>query len=48
MAEHGDNKGVDMLVNDIYGRGYDQMNLKGIEYLLYCIILTILILIFII
>jgi pantothenate kinase len=29
MAEHGDNKGVDMLVSDIYGKGYDQMNLKG-------------------
>lgn len=29
MAENGDNKGVDMLVSDIYGKGYDQMNLKG-------------------
>jgi pantothenate kinase len=30
LAENGDNKGVDMLVSDIYGRGYDQMNLKGL------------------
>jgi type II pantothenate kinase len=29
LAENGDNKGVDMLVSDIYGKGYDQMNLKA-------------------
>jgi type II pantothenate kinase len=34
MAELGDNKGVDMLVRDIYGSGYDQMNLKGTVHIL--------------
>mmetsp|Transcript_2743 Transcript_2743/g.4124 ORF Transcript_2743/g.4124 Transcript_2743/m.4124 type:complete len:556 (+) Transcript_2743:157-1824(+) len=29
MAESGDNSEVDMLVRDIYGSNYDQMNLKG-------------------
>ena len=29
LAETGDNGEVDMLVRDIYGGGYDAMNLRG-------------------